>query len=981
MIQNLVMNPAQVSMLLSYQVESEENKPLQVHLTGQDDSRKLAVNEYSFYQISQLSYDEDYPHREAFENVLLTLDNTGFNFVYILDGDENGIELYIGVVRNNNENNQKGMYASNYGEAISTAFSGNFGGSVISQLKGDAIEKKIFHKNRNNEADIFNSAGVIVGIPSENNNDTDSAKGFQGIDRLINSMIGTKWRLVVVAEPMTKKEIINLQQEIYNIYNSISPWTKNQIQQSANKNFSDTENTGTNDNKSFSYTKQHSEQHGDSHSSNSDSRTNSYTSGESNGESTSRSTSHSKSKTTGGGQSQSVTSEFINKNAQEALKYIDEQLLERLKQGFSRGMYNTSIYYMAESPAVADRLKVGILSLFQGESSTYSPLIAHKIDIKNNDDILNTFQNIYCYEDNTYPERMMMLSRPHDNQRNFLSTYLTASEVCLVAGLPQKEIPGIILTEGIDFGLNVPSGGNIVLGKLIQKGRILENMPFKMSKEYLQKHTFIAGVTGSGKTTTCHKLLKEANVPFLVIEPAKTEYRTLIKSKHFKDCIVFTVGDENIAPFRFNPFELVEGENLSSHIDMLKATFTTAFPMEGSMPQLLEEAIYKCYEDKGWDIDTGISRNVSADSPFPILSDFLSTLTDVVKEKNFDKRLKDDYIGTLVSRFSNLRKGSKGRMLNTAKSVDFMNLLERNVIIELENLKSAEDKALIMGFVLTRLFAAIRKKHKIDTKFRHITLVEEAHRLLSKVEYGDSGLKKGSVEIFTDLLAEVRKYGEGLIVVDQIPNKLASETIKNTNTKIIHKILARDDKDTVGDTMLMDSKQKEFLSALNTGEAIVFTEGLKKPVHISIESISDTNEDEIEDTIVKERFEKYHQKNQEIYCEGDICKLFGYDFYMLISKTLANDGNDERRKNYPTEQISEFNKKIDAFVQSEETDKLKLSKERVLDYLVMEVKKDKLLSVSHYEALKRYVFSIFCEGIPIDNDYIKPLRDVIKERT
>ena len=104
MIQNLVMNPAQVSMLLSYQVESEENKPLQVHLTGQDDSRKLAVNEYSFYQISQLSYDEDYPHREAFENVLLTLDNTGFNFVYILDGDENGIELYIGVVRNNNEN-------------------------------------------------------------------------------------------------------------------------------------------------------------------------------------------------------------------------------------------------------------------------------------------------------------------------------------------------------------------------------------------------------------------------------------------------------------------------------------------------------------------------------------------------------------------------------------------------------------------------------------------------------------------------------------------------------------------------------------------------------------------------------------------------------------------------------------------------------------------------------------------------------------
>ena len=89
----------------------------------------------------------------------------------------------------------------------------------------------------------------------------------------------------------------------------------------------------------------------------------------------------------------------------------------------------------------------------------------------------------------------------------------------------------------------------------------------------MTKHTFIAGVTGSGKTTTCHKLLREACIPFLVIEPAKTEYRTLIQSKYFGNCVVFTIGDETTAPFRFNPFELVSGENISSHIDMLKAAF------------------------------------------------------------------------------------------------------------------------------------------------------------------------------------------------------------------------------------------------------------------------------------------------------------------------------------------------------------------------------------------------------------------------
>lgn len=144
-----------------------------------------------------------------------------------------------------------------------------------------------------------------------------------------------------------------------------------------------------------------------------------------------------------------------------------------------------------------------------------------------------------------------------------------------------------------------------------------------------------------------------------------------------------------------------------------------------------------------------------------------------------------------------------------------------------------------MGFILSRLSAFVKAEHRKNHNFKHLTLVEEAHRLLSKVEYGDSGSKKSAVETFTDLLAEVRKYGEGLIIVDQIPNKLASEVLKNTNTKIIHKILAQDDKEAVGDTMLMDDKQKEYLSALEVGNAIVFSENTDKPVHVHITAVSD----------------------------------------------------------------------------------------------------------------------------------------------
>ena len=216
--------------------------------------------------------------------------------------------------------------------------------------------------------------------------------------------------------------------------------------------------------------------------------------------------------------------------------------------------------------------------------------------------------------------------------------------------------------------------------------------------------------------------------------------------------------------------------------------------------------------------------------------------------------MQSEYLGSLVSRLSNLTVGAKGRMLNCDRSIDFSYLADHNVILELEDLKNPEDKSLFMGFILSRLSAVIKNKHKQNPDYKHVTLVEESHRLLSKVEYGDSGSKKTSVETFTDLLAEVRKYGEGLIIVDQIPNKLAPDVLKNTNTKIVHRIFARDDKEAIGDTMMMDDKQKEFLSSLPIGHTIIFAENTDRPIHVAIEATSNTNEAEISDEVVRERF-------------------------------------------------------------------------------------------------------------------------------
>lgn len=895
-------------------------------------SNQLSSNEYRFFKVEQLSFDEDYPRREAMENVLLSVDDEAFNFVYVLTGTTKGVELCLGIVKNGNEQNpllETKLSASNHCENIAKAFEGNFNGSKLKKLCGDESKQMaILSTNR------YKYAGAVRGVPSVDEKDADSAAGFQGIDRLINSMLGQEWRLVIICEPVQKEHIMQLKSNVYDFYNNMSMWAKSNIQRS--QNFGETETTGSNYSSSHNYSqgtstnkggsssKAHSSSSSDSSNSNTKGKSWSSSSSENTSDGTTWSTNSSTSKNKGS--SASVSVEMANKAVQEMMHYIDDELLKRLKLGVSKRMFKTSILYMADNPTSANRLKVGLMSLFQGSDPSYSPLHASPIDLSdhNNRNTLSVYQNRSVYKPDENPSIMAMLSRPYDGEYEGVSTYLTAKEVSLLAGLPQKEVPGITLKKSIPFGLNTNRNINekanekaIELGFLMQKGRELTTLPFALNASVLNKHIFVAGVTGSGKTTTCHRLLHEiANnvdrkkIPFMVIEPAKTEYRALVRyQQDFGNVTVFTVGKEPVAPFRLNPFELVHGELISSHVDMLKAAFTSAFPMEASMPQILEEAIYQCYEAMGWDIDSseyllleenGDPFKDNEVDAFPQLSDLLQAMKDVVETKGFGSELKQNYVGSLVSRLSNLTVGSKGLMLNCPRSIDFHYLANNNVIIELEEIKSGEEKSFIIGLLLSRMAATVKLEYQRNKNYRHVTLLEEAHRLLSRVEYGDSGSKKNAVETFADMLAEIRKYGEGLIIVDQIPNKLTSEVLKNTNTKIIHRILARDDKDAVGNTMLMDDKQKEYLSALGVGEAIVFTEITDNPVNIKINPFTDTSEEQVTDEEVAQNFQSMRTKFD--YCFGDRSLTRFFKPYQELRQAIYNmtapksDDDKERTK-------------------------------------------------------------------------------------
>ena len=97
------------------------------------------------------------------------------------------------------------------------------------------------------------------------------------------------------------------------------------------------------------------------------------------------------------------------------------------------------------------------------------------------------------------------------------------------------------------------------------------------------------------------------------------------------------------------------------------------------------------------------------------------------------------------------------------------------------------------------------------------------------------GNPKGkAVESFCNLIAEMRSYGQGVIVAEQIPTKIAPDVIKNTNTKIIHRLVSIDDQIAVGTGLGLEEQECRYLNQLSAGTALAHKEGMSKPVEISV---------------------------------------------------------------------------------------------------------------------------------------------------
>lgn len=405
---------------------------------------------------------------------------------------------------------------------------------------------------------------------------------------------------------------------------------------------------------------------------------------------------------------------------------------------------------------------------------------------------------------------------------------VSSRELARQMALPQAPVVGVSVMNYAAFGREVVrrtplrAGRVARLGCVSHMGQALSEQPVLLDLQSLCAHTFIAGTNGSGKSNVIFKLLEElrqAQIPFMVIEPAKGEYKNVFGRE--PDVKVYGTNARITELIRLNPFWFNETTTVREHIDRLMDVFNACWPMYAAMPKVLEDSIEDAYAGCGWNLRTSCCRGPRI---FPTVRDVLRQFEKKMNDTAFSQEVKGNYIGALSTRLESLCKGIFAEIFSGADLGDAA-LFNQNVIIDLSRVGSMETKAMVMGLLIIRL-REYRGDSAMNFPLRHVTVLEEAHNLLKKTSGAQnadsSNLVGKSVEMIANCIAEMRSYGDGFMIADQSPGLLDAAVLRNTNTKIMLRLPEGSDRELVGRTMGLTPQQTQELARLKTGMCAVY---------------------------------------------------------------------------------------------------------------------------------------------------------------
>lgn len=525
------------------------------------------------------------------------------------------------------------------------------------------------------------------------------------------------------------------------------------------------------------------------------------------------------------GSTQQVSFETADKGILNMLEKIDHHL-NRINEAKSHGGWLSTAYFVSDSAASSEALSSIFLGLTRGTQSSME------------DFALTTWAGKKA---NAITQWLGQLMHPR-LEPSFVGTtsipYLTpatlvsSKEMALQLSLPRRSTSTVVVQETAAFGRKVQtlnaditdtSSRTISLG---QVRHLWSDLPqtVELDLDQLTSHTLITGSTGSGKSNTVYALLDQAiqqDIPFLVIEPAKGEYKHVFGNR--PDVRVLGTNDRFTELLKINPFSFPEQTHVLEHVDRLIEVFNVCWPMYAAMPAILKDAVLRSYEACGWDLRDSTS---TLSSPlFPTFADLLMQLETVIAQSAYSDEMKSNYTGALVTRVRSMVNGLNGQIF-AADEISNADLFDRNVIIDLSRVGSQETKSLLMGLLIIRLGEYRAEQMLMNQPLKHITVLEEAHNIL-RANPSTGGAEGGSVaeksvEMLSNAIAEMRTHGEGFIIADQSPSAVHISAIRNTNTKILMRLPDEADRLLAGKSAALTEEQIDEMARLPRGVAVVY---------------------------------------------------------------------------------------------------------------------------------------------------------------
>lgn len=374
------------------------------------------------------------------------------------------------------------------------------------------------------------------------------------------------------------------------------------------------------------------------------------------------------------------------------------------------------------------------------------------------------------------------------------------------------------------YSQNIINSGDIELGILKSSS---DKNSIGLSLKDLAKHMLIVGTPGSGKTTfsvgLLDRLWKEHHIPFLVIEPAKNEYRALVQS--IPELQVFTPGKNFISPFVFNPFVPPKNVKLETYKSTLKTAFAAGVSMSTPLDKIFEEAINNCYSDFKW-LD---SYTVDNNGKIFNIADFIKCFQDTFDAIGYTGDAKN------IGRAGVVRLKSLANLFDNYFSIPIEDILNKPTIIELAAIENSDQKALIIALILLSTLAYVNANYVGEGGLRNFILLEEAHVLLDTSSSGGEGAANPAAiaqGLIKRMLAEIRSYGVGLAIADQSPRKVGIDIVALTDIKVAFRLVESQDKQILADSTSMNDTQISRLAKLKPGEAFLFFNKLEEPEEI-----------------------------------------------------------------------------------------------------------------------------------------------------